>query len=584
MSNLATSADVEQPAAGFRNPWLWSSLGVAPLLLVYLIPVWIAPDGWVSSGFIQYDQPYYVATGRAVFERGNGLAGPNAYDPSPDAPCIYFHWFTWLIGFAVVSSGIDPGNVYVGLGLVMAILFGRVTLALVDHCCDGRGPVVPVYLLVMWGGGVTVLTAVLGNVLGGRAALTDLMHYELFDGWWFPNWGRNLVMTTEATYHVLMALAWLMLFKRRWALCLLSIALIVTTHPYTGAQVLAIISAWLGLNLLRPDWSGHDRVPWWFALGLVGLGAAFGWYYFVFLHGFPEHVAIQERWNRGWAESPFQTLVAYLPVAALAVVRLRQDRPWSRPETAFLVSAAIVSFGLAHHHWFIQPHQPIHFTRGYVWLPLALLAAPWLSETLRWAQENQRRLNLVCGLALLFCLDNIGWLWSTSRDIAAYIIPGELRGLYRQMDREQLRGTVLANHQILNYLVPTYTSCQTYLGHEFLTPDRKRRAQQIDELMKKLADAKEAGRQLSAEDTGPWFDQVDYLLWPRDGPIPVGWEPLLESREFLLHQRSTTFAETNPDGPSSDASASDLSFPAESTNPLSRPSPSVPSADDLDFD
>ena len=578
MSELAPSGDAERTTPRSPNPWFWSVLGVAPFLLAYLFPVWKAPEFWVSTGFVQYDQPYYVATGRAIFERGNGLTGPNPYDTSPDAPSIYFHWITWLIGCAVMSTPFDPGEIYVGLGLVMALLFGRVTLALVDHCCDGRGPVVPVFLLAMWGGGVSLSAAVLGNVLNDRFVLTDLMRHEVQNGWWFPYWGRNLVMTTEATYHVLMALAWLMLFKRRWAICLLSIALIVTTHPYTGAQVLAIMSAWLGLNLLRPDWSGHDRVPWWFAIGLAGLGAAFGWYYFVFLHGFPEHVAIQERWNRGWAESPFQTLVAYLPVAVLAVVRLRQDRPWSRPETAFLVTAAIVSFGLAHHHWFIQPHQPIHFTRGYIWLPLALLAAPWLSETLRWAQENQRRLNLVCGLALLFCLDNIGWLWWTSRDVAAYVIPFDLHRFYREIDRKGLTGTVLANNQVLNYLTPTYTSCQTYLGHALLTPDHKQRSQQMEELMKKLADAKEAGRQLSREEIGPWFDQVDYLLRRRDRPIPVGWEPALQSRMYVLYQRSTATAATN-----SGARTSDLSFPAERTKPPP-PISSKPSATDLEFD
>ncbi|MGE0609633.1 MAG: hypothetical protein AB7O62_21255, partial [Pirellulales bacterium] len=40
----------------------------------------------VPTGFVQSDQPYYLANGRDIFERGNGFMNPNPYDPRPDAP------------------------------------------------------------------------------------------------------------------------------------------------------------------------------------------------------------------------------------------------------------------------------------------------------------------------------------------------------------------------------------------------------------------------------------------------------------------------------------------------------------------
>ena len=55
-------------------------------------------NGSNATGFIQYDQPYYVANGRAAFERGDGFRYPNPSDSSADAPVIYFHWLPWALG------------------------------------------------------------------------------------------------------------------------------------------------------------------------------------------------------------------------------------------------------------------------------------------------------------------------------------------------------------------------------------------------------------------------------------------------------------------------------------------------------
>src|SRR5439155_21748675 len=86
---------------------LWPALGVVPFLSIYLAH-YASPLG-IPTGFIHGDMPYYAANGREIFERGNGLAHPNPYDPDPHAPVIYFHWFTWVLGFAIKKIGIEPG-------------------------------------------------------------------------------------------------------------------------------------------------------------------------------------------------------------------------------------------------------------------------------------------------------------------------------------------------------------------------------------------------------------------------------------------------------------------------------------------
>jgi len=533
----ALSGEPERPTLRIRHPWAWAVLGIAPFLLVYLFPVWNAPADHTATGFVQYDQASYIAHGRAMFERGHGLAGPNPYEISPDAPRIYFHALNWLLGAIVLLTGLDPGLVYVGLGLILALIFGRLTLALVERCGAGRGPVLPVFLMVMWGGGAALIGAGLSQVFGGPALAEDPLRLEPFRGWWFLYWGRNLVFTTEAAYHVLMLGGWLMLLKGRWGACLAILGLTLATHPYTGVQALAIMITWAGLNSLRPGWSGQVRAPRWFGLGLLGMTAVFLLYYFGYLPSFESHRLIQKNWGRAWSETSLQSLVAYAPVVALALIRLVRDKPWARPETAFLLTAAAVSFGLSHHHWVMSPHMPLHFTRGYVWLPLMLLAGPYIAQLAESAQRSRTRLTLVAGLALIFCTDNIAWLWLTSSDDRRpVIIHSDLHDLYRRMDAEQLTGTVLADHKTHSYLVSTYTRCQGYLGHMALTPGQKPRARQVKALLKSLKLAQESGEQLSSDDIDAWFEEIDYLLWKRTRPVPTGWVPALETAEYVLFE------------------------------------------------
>ncbi len=67
-----------------------------PFWSVYLTHVLLGPNR--PTGFIILDCAYYCANGRKIFERGNGLAYCNPYDPDTAAPVIYWHWLPWLLG------------------------------------------------------------------------------------------------------------------------------------------------------------------------------------------------------------------------------------------------------------------------------------------------------------------------------------------------------------------------------------------------------------------------------------------------------------------------------------------------------
>jgi hypothetical protein len=120
---------------------LYATLAAAPFLSLYLAHYLLLSES--ATGFLLYDMPYYSAHGREVFERGNGFAHPNPYDPDPMAPAIYWHWFPWLLGFGITKLGLDPGVQFVMLGIVGALVCSWVTLRLVEAVLPYSGDPLP---------------------------------------------------------------------------------------------------------------------------------------------------------------------------------------------------------------------------------------------------------------------------------------------------------------------------------------------------------------------------------------------------------------------------------------------------------
>jgi hypothetical protein len=507
--------------------WWLAALAVLPFAAVYVGHYAGNPD---ATGFIQVDMPYYAANGREIFERGNGFAHPNAYEPGPHPPVIYFHWFTWLLGFGIARVGIDPGLALVALGAVGALLFARVTLRLVAAVLVDARCLVPLYLGVMWGGGVLCLGRVFENVLAGRSATHVLLLHDPHLGQWFLSWGRNAVYPTEAAYHALAALVFLLLLRARWKGALLATAALAATHPWSGTQALAIVGAWSTVELVRQR--GRAALMRW--LGVLALAAAFFAYYFVYLPSFAEHRVLNDRWRVGWTLPTVSALLGYGPVALLAACRLWVDRRRLDARVGFLLVAFGVSGVLAKHELLVDPVQPLHFTRGYVWLPLCLIALPLMQRALVAARARWRPLPYAaaCGALLLVAsadnLGAIGTALSLHPHLGLQLSPDE-RAAFRWMDAERLDGVLLCDDTRLGYLSATYTRLRPYLGHPNNTPGAPRRVRQILQWV-------------DGSDPGDWDPPPDYVLVTRASGLapPAGgaWTLLHENESCVLYGRA----------------------------------------------
>lgn len=513
------------PLRSFSS-WLWVALALLPFALVYALHFSRAGH---PTGFIQVDMPYYVACGRAVFERGNGLAYPNPFDPSPHAPAIYAHWLIWLFGFGVTALGLAPGVVFVGLGLVGAALLGWLTLRLAAQVLDSPRFLGPLFLLTMWGGGALCLARVAVNLLAGRAPFDRILAYDPFLGQWFLSWGRNVVLPTEAVYHAVAALALLAALRDRWRTALLAGTAVAATHPWTGLHLLAILLAWLSLDLARR----RDRVS---ALrwlgGLVPLGLLV-LYYGVFLESFPEHRALRESWELPWTLEPLAMALAYGPIAALAAARLWIDRESLDRRVGFLLTWFAVSLLLSKHEWLVDPVQPLHFTRGFAWLPLCLLALPLLQRGLV-ALQRQMAAPLFAGVTTLWLLvaatDNaaaIGFV--LHQGTLGYVLTDDQHAALTWMDRQRLSGVLLCSDVRLNYLAAALTPLRPFVGHPMTTPDAGRRF-------------KQRANWFEGREPQPFLADVDFILIERHRQAPLldktQWTLIYENPTELLWARA----------------------------------------------
>jgi hypothetical protein len=508
-----------------RTQWIWSLVAVLPFLAVYVHHFTDARG--VPTGFIQNDMPYYCANGRAIFERGNGLAYPNPYDPDPAAPVIYFQWLVWVLGFGVVKAGVDPGLLFVGVGLVGALACSWLTLRIVLVVLTGGRYRIGLFLLTMWAGGALCLARELVNALAQRPLGDDLFLYDPFGGWWFLNWGRNLIYPTESVYHALVAAAWLAVITRHPWWALVPAGLLACTHPFSGLQLLLMLLTWYSIQLCRAfSWGALGR---WLAVGsMVGLLL---FYYLVFLESFEQHRALRRVWSLEWTLSAPAILFGYGPVAALAVARVFLQRKVLGWDMGFWATCFVVSFLLANHQWFVSPRQPLHFTRGYVWMPLWLMGLPALQSGLTYLGRSLRPAGFAAAVALggtLACLDNALFLTAIclTPGVGYYLSPDEREAL-RWVDAHHCRGVLLSPNPDLSYLAATYTGLRPYFGHVYNTPNYLARRERMQ----------------AWRERGEWddiFAAIDFVLVEKNVtaslPRSTQWTCVYENESLVLWQ------------------------------------------------
>jgi len=475
------------------NRWLLAVLAVLPiawLLASYFIG---APQDTHATGFIQYDQAYYMAEARQHFDDGFQLLYGLPASPDYKTPRVYFHPQTLLLGALMKFTGIEPGWIYTAFGLVATLIFFRLAIALYEFVVGLRSIaqwlVLPLFLC---GGGLALFFGFLFYLNFGIPLLA-------FDtGSWGANLGRGIIYGVEGYYHALFFGAVLALLRRWYATALFLAAVTCVSHPFTGIELVSIILLWVILEILI-DRSAAP--PLWFEAGIALLLMLHLGYWLILLPLLsPEHAALAPSWEFPWVLHWYNEIPEYAIVGFAALWRLRERHRIAaafqdRTLRLFLAWAA-GAFLLANHDLFISPRQPIHFTRGYLWVPLFLIGAPVMVEIAERLLANPRRAGRFALIPLygLMLLDNAGWYGGAGLDLlrngksvsffpnAIYI--GRSAGdVLRQLNDEVFAGgLVVSNARPLSYQVIVYTPLRAWYSQMWNTPRPEERLAELKAL------------------------------------------------------------------------------------------------------
>ena len=108
--------------------------------------------------------------------------------------------------------------------------------------------------------------------------------------------------------------------------------------------------------------------------------------------------------------------------------------------------------------------QPLHFTRGYVWMPLFLAGASVLFQLLSRFEGDSRKRLAVWGIVLMLLLDNFIWLSisTTDRTHNSMHTKVDYRAVMESLN--QVPGenqVVVCNSRPLSYLSTVFTPHET---------------------------------------------------------------------------------------------------------------------------
>ncbi|MGB7925605.1 MAG: hypothetical protein WCF57_20370 [Pyrinomonadaceae bacterium] len=465
--------------------WLISLALAAPACLPYLTHYLKSTGDLIATGFIQYDMPYYMANAREYFD-GGGLTYGNPFSPSYGTPAIYFQPLTLLLGAIWRLTGADPGLIFVCVGFIAAIVCARVAVALYQEVVGLETWAEHLGLVIFgWGGGLLALAGLAYNLLTGQRA-QSIFRFDPFEGWWFLNFGRNMVYPTEALYHALFLGCVFCILKRRFGVALVLAFLVSISHPFTGAELLVILCAWSFFELYFME---NKQLPRSFFAGCCGLLIFHFGYYFVFLNLFPEHRQVVAQWTLAWLLQAQNFIPAYILVGALAAWRMRRFKLaqtfFAVPRNRFFCIWFLVAFILANHEFAVRPVQPLHFTRGYIWMPLFLMGAPALVGLFAFLMSRGRRILMALCIALvmaLFLSDNILWLGAFAfRQEQGFQLTRDERALFDWMNAKENRGSIiLSRDPRIAYLAMTYTPLRAWYSHQYTTPQNELRQREVE--------------------------------------------------------------------------------------------------------
>ena len=525
MTNSAKERLPNNPSPGWWVPTLLAVPALIPVISSIILARW---DGKVATGFVQFDQPYYMASARAYFDQGFHILYGNPY-AGYDTPRLYFQPHLFLLG-CFQQLGLDPGVTWTVFSILGTLFAAFVAVHFYREVVGWRSRAEKLGLICFfWGGGVLALVGLVYAFSVGKLNAVTVLHFDPTLGWWMLNFGRNLVYgPTESYYHGVFLLCMLFLIRRRFGIAIAFAVLLCFSHPWTGIETSIIVAVYLAIERLYGDKSVKPlHLVSSVALIFLHLG-----YYVFFLNRFADHRVLQSQWEANGSIRLYPSSV-FLPalfiVGLFALARLIRWPSFLQavrdPRNRLFMVWFLIVFGITQHYRIMRPIDPIHFAHGYDWMALFFLGSPVLVAVLERLLriEGAWLRGLALSAFLLFFLsDNIVWFTTFLRPTTseAIVLYEEQMDVLKWLGRSAVPPELVVTSDLyMSYLVSTYSRVRSWAGYGASTPHYKERS--LDS-----ARAFQDGVVL------PEWENLDVLYVRRLKDYPL-WKPPANSKEVF---------------------------------------------------
>ena len=471
-----------------QTKWTLLFLSILPVFIItisilfwYIKPL---PDE-VFLGFSQAEQPVYLVLSKKVAEEGSFIFYSSPYAIEEDFPRIYTHLLPLLIGYTWKLTGVPLLTLWWIIRVVFGPIMFLLAFKILSEYITDNNYLIPGAILLGFGGGLAYLHAFLGSLILGDDFVTGWMLLEAPYDWWFTNLFRVAYYPLEIFTHVLFFSSVYLFLRKKYTYSAVIFFLTWWAHPFTGALLTAIYMVFFVIEISLYK---RDLIKAFLPFG--GITLLFTVYYLFWIPSIP--LAKELMTSFRISSSPKHISLLLYPSAwgiFLFLPMLNRRNIFKEDKTRFLLYWIVVNLILINHDLLIKPgFQPMHFTRGYLFVPLCILSILGLS---RFFRANNTTLILIV-LIILSLPDNALFVYKFATlggDDAEleYILTDDAESLptyhtnplriresqwdvLQKLKREEKKQVLVSGDNIINFLIPLYTDHKTLLGHPEYVP------------------------------------------------------------------------------------------------------------------
>jgi len=462
-----------------RNAFFLSP--IPSLLFLAVSLTWFARDLGpnVYLGYLQADQPTYTAIARSVIQRGNGLFYSNPFDYVWEAPRVLSNFGYILLGWLFYISGYRT----IVIWEIWRIFWGALSMGLfaimVAKLISNNRIRWWSFLVGAFGAGMAWLF-VMDRLLGGSGKqwLDIYREVEGEYSWWCLNLFRQSLYPMELQYHTLFLGALLLYLEKRRTLLVILIFILWWTHSITAILTTTII----GLCTISDLILEKNRKDLFSLISLCVLTALFYFYYQLYLPTFPS--------VKSWIEQTLQfnpsmkvsdwflaygILISALPVMLL-YKPLRKFMFGERNGRLVLFWGMAAIAWTCNQYFLSRPIQPMHFSRGYIYLFLVLVLSKGIEFFLEKHKVSTTKSATLLIMAIsipLFMGDNILFLTRLTLEPPKQdrlVITHEGKEVINYLRHQPGSLVIFTTDMELGILIAAHTNHRVFASEQYLTP------------------------------------------------------------------------------------------------------------------